>query len=523
LAGALQVGGAALESPRPNPGGIPPLPRIEAVESKGGHVSIEWDGFGGPYHLQFKTNLAAPTWQQAGGSLITRHLTVALPGPVVFYQLTAPPARYGGAATCASCHLDIHCDWSGTQHPQAWEDLRRFGFQTNSECLVCHSVGFGFPTGFSRKERTPHLAGVQCENCHGPAGDHSVAFDDPILRPRVRVSAELCGGCHNEFHYPTYDEWAGSGHAKVTPAVAQGFQAFNGPNQMKACGPCHSGPVRLALLDKKSMPPASSAASEAIPCAVCHDPHQATPNGAQLRNPIASTNFYSYSIAPSDSFSAQYQPKIGICAQCHNARGAAWQDTETAPHPSGQYNLLLGNLGVLTGPPEQSSHQSIPTQCVKCHTHLYPSVDPEAPESDIGTVDHSFVAKPENCTPCHSEDSALAHIAVTQADLRQRIGFVKDELDGWALAKAPLPLREKYGSLAWEYHVPGPLSNPAGNPTILGPTAAEQAQVPAAIKEARFNLYLVVQDGSLGVHNGKFARQLLQVATDKVASQMSGP
>ena len=42
-----------------------------------------------------------------------------------------------------------------------------------------------------------------------------------------------------------------------------------------------------------------------------------------------------------------------------------------------------------------------------------------------------------------------------------------------------------------------------------GPNAAAQALIPANIKKARFNLYLVVNDGSLGTHNWVFAFNLL--------------
>ena len=37
------------------------------------------------------------------------------------------------------------------------------------------------------------------------------------------MSAEVCGGCHNGFHHPTYDEWKTSPHARPTPDVATRF------------------------------------------------------------------------------------------------------------------------------------------------------------------------------------------------------------------------------------------------------------------------------------------------------------
>jgi hypothetical protein len=39
-----------------------------------------------------------------------------------------------------------------------------------------------------------------------------------------------------------------------------------------------------------------------------------------------------------------------------------------------------------------------------------------------------------------------------------------------------------------------------------------QANVPIQIKRARHNYYFVLRDASLGVHNGKYARSLLDVA-----------
>ena len=70
------------------------------------------------------------------------------------------------------------------------------------------SVGYGVPTGFSSAARTPRLAGVQCENCHGPAANHAANPDDPTSVPRVEVAATMCGGCHAN----RYAEWNTSDH-----------------------------------------------------------------------------------------------------------------------------------------------------------------------------------------------------------------------------------------------------------------------------------------------------------------------
>jgi hypothetical protein len=77
-------------------------------------------------------------------------------------------------------------------------------------------------------------------------------------------------------------------------------------------------------------------------------------------------------------------------------------------------------------------------------------------------------------------------------------------------------LRTKYGARAWEYTNPGTLST--GGP---GPTASEQALIPDPIKKARFNLYLVLYDGSFGAHNGPYSMTLLDAAQNWVQAELS--
>ena len=104
---------------------------------------------------------------------------------------------------------------------------------------------------------------------------------------------------------------------------------------------------------------------------------------------------------------------------------------------------------------------------------------------------------------------------------------VKAALDQWATDKAPEAWRTKYGARAWEYSDPGDLS--LGGP---GPSGTEQAALLQQeeearqndpdnpdlpdfrnIQKARFNLYLVLYDGSFGVHNGRVSGALLDAAS----------
>ena len=107
-----------------------------------------------------------------------------------------------------------------------------------------------------------------------------------------------------------------------------------------------------------------------------------------------------------------------------------------------------------------------------------------------------------------------------QQELKTTIGTLKNLLDQWGTTKSPADLQAKYGPLAWEYSTPGQLSNTNNDAAIKGPTSAEQAKVPDAIKQARLNLYLIDNDGSYGVHNGAYSRYLLNIAKTNVADRV---
>jgi len=95
----------------------------------------------------------------------------------------ADTRSYVGAKKCKACHLKQYTGWSATKMAAAF-DLLKPGVRADakkkakqdpakdythdSNCLPCHTTGFGKPGGFKSIEETPDLAGVQCESCHGP-------------------------------------------------------------------------------------------------------------------------------------------------------------------------------------------------------------------------------------------------------------------------------------------------------------------------------------------------------------------
>ncbi|MBC8089891.1 MAG: hypothetical protein H7Z40_21740, partial [Phycisphaerae bacterium] len=437
------------------------------------------------------------TWTQVGSPSLTRKATITTLSSNAFFRVSGPSPRYAGSQTCGQCHGDIHNNEMNTRHAQALETLKAIGQQNNASCLPCHTVGYGLPTGFKSEALTPKLAGVQCENCHGPAAQHADNEEDITMRPRVDIASQVCGGCHTTSHHPTFDELSGTGHFNVTEDMSL-------VNRVDSCGRCHSGSARQTMLKGNSALTVTNDANVGITCVVCHDPHKVTANPAQLRNPVASTN--DYFLSTSGSFAGAYNENINVCAQCHNHRGAAYTSTSRPPHHSPQYNILLGTVGELTTgvkPNRPAVHATkIEKQCVGCHMQTEEFLSEDHP----AVTGHGFKVESYNsCTECHPFPEFLT--VFTTLAVSNQIQQLKQGLDLWATTKAPLALQTKYGARAWEYSTIGSLSTGGS-----GPTTAEQAQIPVNIQKARFNVYIVLHDGSYGVHNGPHAITLLDAA-----------
>lgn len=131
---------------------------------------------------------------------------------------------YVGAAKCKICHLKEWKAWSTTKMSQAFDLLKPGGrssqktaakldpakdYTTDTECLPCHVTGYGKPGGFVSFEKTPNLAGVGCEVCHGP-GETYLKPEHMSLKNKeykradlmkvglvAQPTAEVCQGCHN--------------------------------------------------------------------------------------------------------------------------------------------------------------------------------------------------------------------------------------------------------------------------------------------------------------------------------------
>ncbi len=163
------------------------------------------------------------------GNYLTKYGQMKHPSQVAIPGL-AP--TYVGSDKCKKCHETAYDVWGKSKHAHAYASLadakqpslRQF----DAECIVCHTVGFAYESGFKGEKDTPHLKNVGCENCHGPASEHIKNAKDErwygVLNPwrpgknetaRDKEQRQLrtdlfCQSCHdidNDVHYKFKDRW----------------------------------------------------------------------------------------------------------------------------------------------------------------------------------------------------------------------------------------------------------------------------------------------------------------------------
>jgi hypothetical protein len=432
--------------------------------------------------------------------------------------------NYLGAKTCSGCHRSTHTEWAATKHATALESLEAIGQGKNAACLPCHTVGYGETGGFISRAKTNALAGVGCESCHGAGGDHlNNDPRDPTYFPKIDIKSAVCGKCHTGEHHPTYDDWTESPHARLQEELATGFAAGTA-GRLSSCGKCHSGdyfymtilggnltstaggrpgaPVAITDAFLKDKPEADMARVE---CAICHDPHKRTGNAAapdtgrdfQLRYPQVK------SATPTNTVVAvQDATRFNLCGQCHHGRDRTWDQTSSQtrePHPSAQVNVYLGEMPLSTTNPTPlvigsvSIHLSAQEQCSTCHVYRAAAVEGIAP----AVSGHKFEVAFGGCagSSCHPSASAAETLFNgMKAEVQARLDRTKAALDAWGAAN-------NYG---WEYY-----SN--GGPGASG-VPGSQSKIPTAIQQARFLYHYALGDGSYGVHNPHFVRDMLTAA-----------
>ncbi len=118
--------------------------------------------------------------------------------------------KWVGSAACAKCHEAVAQSWKGTKHADALATLAAKDRDADPECVACHTVGWRrslegvflrTDSSFWTPEKSAALAGVGCEDCHGPGEEHVLSpdrkdvFERPGAEGRSMVRAPPRAGC----------------------------------------------------------------------------------------------------------------------------------------------------------------------------------------------------------------------------------------------------------------------------------------------------------------------------------------
>jgi len=468
-----------------------------------------------------------------------------------------------GVPNGCACHLvepTKFSDWSKTNHATAVK--RKLNDPTGHfsfSCFSCHSIGYdGVPTagnnGFddvaaaekfatvsrnavgvfdSLKTLYPKsmaLTGIQCENCHGPAGQHVAGMPVPGNNKLDETwSPEVCAPCHfsSDRHGIGYAYTA----SRHFTSSSNGSTRVNNFNRL-LCARCHTGQgyVYEKIQGKMQTVPATGeveyVGGTSMTCVTCHDPHNGS-NDKQLR-----------AKSVGESCLGCHVIRLGTGGSLHTShQGSMLLGANLTPFgtdalnaytstPSGTPQQVVAAVQTLGGWQlpgyvyENSSHSDIKEMCVKCHMASSPSFL-AASASNFTKADtmmtklggHTFkvaydnivgkdtttILNPTGCEECHGEAS-IEFVDLTQAKTKTLLAN---------LFKA-LPKRDSAGVTI----------------SSMSDTVAYQnwAKAPAALKRklttidkaSIFNYNFVNNDGSFGVHNFNYAKGLLTSSLEQV-------
>jgi len=236
--------------------------------------------------------------------------------------------NYIGPDGCKFCHLVNFNEWMQTNHSRAFNTLVEVGQEKNEDCIPCHV------TGYNKETKTYKFKDITCEECHN-SGDISANIAKQVIKiiysqenisgqelqnildrmnlstksMVIDLSANLCGRCHQGEHYPTYEEWNISGHARALITVKNDTRAQD------PCMKCHSVEWITAEERKK---PTLDQVTLGLTCEACHNVHDPK-NGKMLRT-----------------------PKNKLCESCHNMDGE--KPGSPAFRPSSEMRKSFGGV-----------------------------------------------------------------------------------------------------------------------------------------------------------------------------------
>jgi hypothetical protein len=283
----------------------------------------------------------------------------------------------------------------------------------------------------------------------------------------AQVQVGDCMGCHNDTALITAKQyaWSESGHGSGTSTDHAGGNA--------SCTGCHSGASFSAMVAAGQTPTEVEVVTAVTrqDCRACHQIHTSYTEADWALETTAPVKLIAFDDVTFDG------GKGNLCANCHQPRrliaapdpngNIAVTSTHWGPHHGPQSAMMLGLAGAgdVTGNP--SAHAMlVKGTCVTCH---------------VGEgMNHHFEPDVSACVACHS-DAEDFDIDGVQTEVEGLIAQVSD------LLKANGLLDEEGNVVVGTY--------------------------PAAQASALWNyIFIANEDGSLGVHNPDYTKDLLEAS-----------
>ena len=329
-------------------------------------------------------------------------------------------------------------------------------------CTACHA-GEG-----AEWEMTAHYRALDdllqttwsatCLECHTTGYDGNTlnsGYDDPDEIVAMRFDGVQCESCHG----------AGNTHVGDREPVIAGLDA-------ELCGTCHNSPHNQLYTEWQSSAHARSIdrrdtnADFVTECLRCHSadyifaeniPDNATPDEFDL-----SLTCVVCHDPHSDEHEFQLRSdRAAICNTCHYSGAVPGQEIS---YP--QVDLFLGTGGYKY--PDESysntAHTTIGEACIACHMWTSPPMREDTP-----VMGHTFEPTVEACRECHPTLETFDR-GGAQTGIQELLDELKAELDA----------------------------------------ATANDLFTLSYINAKFNYDFIVADGSLGMHNTRYARALLQ-------------
>jgi len=268
-------------------------------------------------------------------------------------------------------------------------------------CLQCHDEDSTFPVldifktahGNPASQRGPFSQGeLQCESCHGPAGEHSkkrlrrgesrepmIAFKSREAVPVVEKS-KICLNCHQKNQL---GHWQGSEHQlnETTCVDCHKIHTLQDPmsdkqRQAKQCTTCHL--TQKLALNRASTHPLREGQ---MTCSDCHKPHDANNENLLIGDTLNETCFECHA-EKRGPYLWEHEPVSDNCANCHNVHGSNQPAmlTHRAPYlcqschsSQGHPSFAFDSQGLANNSP---SVFLLGRSCVNCHSQVHGSNHP---------------------------------------------------------------------------------------------------------------------------------------------------